>query len=75
MLAGAVEDERVFDLPLPNGDHQRVLYATPPRPWGTIVMLPLGPETPAWRAAETFDMTRTLSSGAGLCRAQEAMRS
>jgi hypothetical protein len=38
-LAGIVEDERVFDLPLPNGDHQRVLYAAPPRPWATIVML------------------------------------
>jgi len=40
--AGGVEAERVFDLSLPNGDHQRALYATPPRPWATIVMLPGG---------------------------------
>jgi hypothetical protein len=37
-----VEGERVFDLPLADGDHQRVLYATPPHPWATIVMLPGG---------------------------------
>ncbi|MEI9983941.1 MAG: alpha/beta hydrolase [Aliidongia sp.] len=40
--AGGVEGERVFDLPLPNGDQQRVLYAAPPRPSATIVMLPGG---------------------------------
>jgi hypothetical protein len=41
-LGGAVDGERVFDLPLPNRDHQRVLYAAPPHPWATIVMLPGG---------------------------------
>jgi hypothetical protein len=41
-LGGTVDGERVFDLPLPNGDHQRVLYAAPPHPWATIVMLPGG---------------------------------
>ncbi len=41
-LGGAVDGEQVLDLPLPNGDHQRVLYAAPPRPWATIVMLPGG---------------------------------
>jgi pimeloyl-ACP methyl ester carboxylesterase len=41
-LGGTVDGERVFDLPLPNGDHQRVLYAAPPHPSATIVMLPGG---------------------------------
>jgi pimeloyl-ACP methyl ester carboxylesterase len=41
-LAGAVAGERVFDLPLAGGDHQRVLFAAPPRPLATIVMLPGG---------------------------------
>jgi pimeloyl-ACP methyl ester carboxylesterase len=34
--------ERVFDLPLANGDHQRVLYAVPAHARATIVMLPGG---------------------------------
>jgi hypothetical protein len=38
----SVEGERVFDLPLSDGDPQRVLYVAPPHPWGTIVMLPGG---------------------------------
>jgi hypothetical protein len=29
-LAEAVEGERVFHLPLPNGDHQRILHAAGP---------------------------------------------
>jgi hypothetical protein len=37
---GSVEGERVFDLPLSNADHQRILYAAPSRPGTTIVMLP-----------------------------------
>jgi hypothetical protein len=35
-------DERVIDLPLPGGDHQRVLIAIPPKPKASIVMLPGG---------------------------------
>ena len=38
----AVAGERVFDLPLAGGDHQRVLYTAPARPRGVIVMLPGG---------------------------------
>lgn len=38
----AVPGERVFDLPLRNGDHQRVLYAAPANPKAVIVMLPGG---------------------------------
>jgi hypothetical protein len=38
----AVPGERVFDLPLRNGDRQRVLYATASNPKATIVMLPGG---------------------------------
>ncbi|WP_298689310.1 alpha/beta hydrolase [uncultured Sphingomonas sp.] len=34
--------ERVIDLPLRGGDHQRVLFSAPARPRGTIVMLPGG---------------------------------
>ena len=41
-FAGAAAGERVFDLPLADGERQRVLYAAPPRPWATIVMLPGG---------------------------------
>jgi hypothetical protein len=40
--AASVEGERVFDLPLSDGDPQRVLFVAPPRPWATIVMLPGG---------------------------------
>src|SRR5271156_6765223 len=28
-MAGQIEGERVFDLPLHNGDHQRVLFSAP----------------------------------------------
>jgi hypothetical protein len=38
----AAAGERVFDLPLAGGDHQRVLYTAPPHPRGVIVMLPGG---------------------------------
>jgi hypothetical protein len=38
----SVEGEQVFDLPLSDGDHQRILYAAPSRPRATIVMLPGG---------------------------------
>lgn len=34
--------ERVLNLPLPGGDHQRALYVSPPRPRATLVMLPGG---------------------------------
>ena len=34
--------EHIFDLPLSNGGHQRVLYSTPPSPKAIIVMLPGG---------------------------------
>jgi pimeloyl-ACP methyl ester carboxylesterase len=34
--------ERVVDLPLKDGDHQRVLYLSPEHPWATVVMLPGG---------------------------------
>jgi pimeloyl-ACP methyl ester carboxylesterase len=34
--------EHVFDLPLPDGNHQRVLYGAPSNPKATIVMLPGG---------------------------------
>jgi pimeloyl-ACP methyl ester carboxylesterase len=37
-----VAGERVVDIPLADGDHQRVLYATPQHPLATIVMLPGG---------------------------------
>jgi hypothetical protein len=37
-----VPGERVFDLSLLNGEHQRVLYAAPSSPTATIVMLPGG---------------------------------
>ncbi|MGC1550659.1 MAG: hypothetical protein WA777_19230 [Rhodanobacter sp.] len=37
-----VPAEQVFNLPLHNGDHQRVLYAAPAHPKATIVMLPGG---------------------------------
>jgi hypothetical protein len=38
----ATPAERIVDLPLHNGDHQRVLYAAPANPKATIVMLPGG---------------------------------
>jgi hypothetical protein len=38
----AAPTERVFDLPLHHGDHQRALYAAPAHPKATIVMLPGG---------------------------------
>ena len=42
-LNGApVAGERAFDIPLDDGGHQRVLYASPPHPRGTIIMLPGG---------------------------------
>jgi hypothetical protein len=34
--------EQVLDLPLGDGNHQRILYAVPDRPRATIVMLPGG---------------------------------
>lgn len=34
--------ERVVDLPLKDGDHQRVLYLSTEHPWATVVMLPGG---------------------------------
>ncbi|MHB8286862.1 MAG: alpha/beta hydrolase, partial [Caulobacteraceae bacterium] len=42
MAEAGVVGERVFDLPLQGGRHQRVLYAAPPRPSATVVMLPGG---------------------------------
>lgn len=38
----SVPGERVGDVALAGGDRQRLLYASPPRPRGTIVMLPGG---------------------------------
>lgn len=35
-------DDRVFDLPMRNGDHQRIMLFTPRHARGTIVMLPGG---------------------------------
>jgi hypothetical protein len=44
--AGAIAtpspEDRVFELPLPDGSHQTVLLASPPHARGTIVMLPGG---------------------------------
>ncbi|WP_244443091.1 lysophospholipase [Bradyrhizobium sp. Ai1a-2] len=40
--AGADGRERVVDLPLKGGDHQRVLYLKPEDAWATVVMLPGG---------------------------------
>ena len=37
-----VAGERAIDIPLDDGTRQRVLYASPPRPRGTIIMLPGG---------------------------------
>ncbi len=37
-----VADERMFNIPLNDGGHQRVLYASSPHPRGTIIMLPGG---------------------------------
>ena len=37
-----VAGERAIDIPLDDGSRQRVLYASPPRPRGTIIMLPGG---------------------------------
>jgi hypothetical protein len=34
--------ERLIDLPLPSGDHQRVLFAAPAKPRAVVVMLPGG---------------------------------
>jgi pimeloyl-ACP methyl ester carboxylesterase len=41
-VAGQIKGEQVFDLPLHNGDHQRVLFSAPRNVRGTIVMLPGG---------------------------------
>jgi hypothetical protein len=38
----ATSYEQVIDLPLPRGDHQRVLIVIPPKPKAAIVMLPGG---------------------------------
>jgi hypothetical protein len=38
----SLSGERVIDLPLGDGLHQRVLYDAPAHPWATIVMLPGG---------------------------------
>jgi hypothetical protein len=38
----AASPKRIIDLPLHNGNHQRVLYDAPPNPKATIVMLPGG---------------------------------
>ncbi len=40
--ASPVPVERVFDLPLSNGSHQRVLYSAPTSPKAIIVMMPGG---------------------------------
>ncbi|MDR3460694.1 MAG: alpha/beta hydrolase [Beijerinckiaceae bacterium] len=40
--AAGAADERVVDLPLESGTHQRVLYVAPPHVQATIVMLPGG---------------------------------
>lgn len=40
--SGTEGRERVADLPLKDGDHQRVLYLSPEHPWATVVMLPGG---------------------------------
>lgn len=40
--AGAGAGERVIDIPLRGGDHQRILFSAPLHPRGTIVMLPGG---------------------------------
>jgi hypothetical protein len=40
--AAPAATERVLDLPLAGSDRQRVLYLSPPRPRGSIVMLPGG---------------------------------
>lgn len=42
MLAATVAGERVFDLPVRGGEHQRILLSAPAHPRGTIVMLPGG---------------------------------
>jgi pimeloyl-ACP methyl ester carboxylesterase len=38
----AAPSEKLIDLPLAAGDHQRVLFAAPPKPKAAIVMLPGG---------------------------------
>jgi len=40
--ADAAASERLIDLPLSAGDHQRILFITPPKPKAVIVMLPGG---------------------------------
>jgi hypothetical protein len=40
--SGTEGSESVTDLPLKDGDHQRVLYLSPEQPWATVVMLPGG---------------------------------
>jgi hypothetical protein len=40
--AAVPSDERVIDLPLPGGGHQRVLIVIPPMPKAVIIMLPGG---------------------------------
>jgi pimeloyl-ACP methyl ester carboxylesterase len=41
-LAADASSERIVDLPLGSGEHQRVLYTAPNAPRATIVMLPGG---------------------------------